>query len=352
MMVGNLSLTARGLLGPIWRRTVLFRPVLFLLIVLIVLFSITESTFFNANNFEVVLANSAVLWIVAMGMTFVLLSGGFDLSVGATAAISGIFIAKALDAGLPGGVVIVLAVLLGMTIGAVLNGLLVGKAGLSVFVVTLATTTALTGIVNIWSNSESFYVTSPAVKAIATEDLLGIPTPIWVMAGTFIVGLYVQTKTFFGRDVYAIGGSPAAARLAGIRVPAVLIAVYGLIGACAGLAGAVAVGRIGAAVPQVNNALALQAIAAVLLGGTALSGGSGGVGGTALGVLFIAVLNNGLSISGVSSDWQNVVTGVILVAAVSSDRIRLRRAPKSDPDGGGEAENSGDNLAEQAPIPS
>jgi ribose transport system permease protein len=139
----------------------------------------------------------------------------------------------------------------------------------------------------------------------------------------FAVCLYVQTRTYFGRDVYAVGGSPVAARLAGIRAPRTLFLVYAIAGGTAALAGAIAVGRVGAATPQVDATLPLQAIAAVLLGGTALTGGYGGVGGTALGVLFIAVLQNGLSVSGVSTDWQNVVTGIILVVAVLGDRLRL-----------------------------
>ena len=335
----------RDVTFDLWARTRRFRPVLLLLVVMFPAFAVLQSAFLTTANLESMLANSAVLWIVAMGMTFVLLSGGFDLSVGAIAALAGIFMAKALEQGIPGGIVLILVVLLGVVIGALVNGVLVGRGGLSVFVVTLASMISLTGIVDLWSNSKSFYVFAPVAARIGTEDLLGIPTPIWIMAAVFLVALYVQNKTFFGRDVYAVGGNPIAARLAGIRVPGTLIVVYGLVGGCAALAGAVAVGRIGAAVPQVNDTLPLEAIAAVLLGGTALSGGSGGVGGTALGVLFIAVLDNGLAISGVSNDWQNIVTGIILVAAVASDRLRFRRsqAPldSSDPAAIGAEKESG-----------
>jgi ribose transport system permease protein len=327
----------RDLARGAWDSTGRFRPVLLLLIVMFPAFAILQGAFLTQANLESMLVNSAVLWIVAMGMTFVLLSGGFDLSVAAIAALSGIFMAKALEQGIPGGVVVVLAILLGVLVGGLVNGLLVGRGGLSVFVVTLASMISISGVVDLWSNSKSFYVYAPVAAKIGTADLLGVPMPIWIMAAVFLAALYVQSRTFFGRDVYAIGGNQVAARLAGIRVPGTLIAVYALMGGCAGLAGVVAVGRIGAAVPQVNNTLPLEAIAAVLLGGTALSGGFGGVGGTALGVLFIAVLDNGLAISGVSNDWQSIVTGVILVVAVASDRMRFRRAEKgatvaADPD--------------------
>ncbi len=306
-----------------WAATRRFRPVLLLVVAMFVLFSLTQDAFATRQNLENLLADSSILWIVSIGMTFVLLTGGFDLSVGATAALVGIFMAKVLDLGVPGGVVLLLMIVFGAAIGAVLNGIPVGRLGLSVFVVTLATMITLTGVVNLWSATKSFYVTAPVASTIGVDDVLGLPTPVWIMLGVFLAGLYLQTRTYFGRDIYAIGGSPTAARLAGIHVPRTLILVYALAGACAALAGAIGVGRVGAATPTVDSTLALQAIAAVLLGGTALTGGAGGVGGTVLGVLFIAILQNGLSLAGVASDWQNVVTGVILLLAVMGDRIRF-----------------------------
>lgn len=308
-------------LGRAWRATANFRPILILVVAMFVFFSLTQSVFTTDQNLKNMLADSAILWVIAMGMTFVLISGGFDLSVGATAALVGVFMVKVLALGVPGGVVLVLMVLFGALVGALLNGIPIGRLNLSVFVVTLASMIALTGMVEIWSGGESYYVTAPVAAMIGVDNVLGLPVPIWIMAAVFLAALYVQHLTFFGRDVYAIGGSPIAARLSGIRVPRTLMMVYGLMGACAALAGAIAVGRVGAATPTVDSTISLQAIAAVLLGGTALTGGSGGVGGTAIGVLFIAILQNGLSLAGVSSDWQNVVTGVILLLAVLSDRF-------------------------------
>ena len=307
-----------------WASTSQFRLVLLLVVAMFTYFALTQPAFSTSTNVQNLVANSSLLWVVAMGMTFVLLSGGFDLSVGATATLIGILMAKSLELGLPGPLVVILCVAAGALIGAVLNGVAVGKVGLSVFVVTLATMTSLTGVVSLWSGNNSFLVTAPAARWLATERFLGLPMPIWIMAAVFLVALYVQNRTYFGRDVYAIGGSATAARLSGIHVPRTLIIVYAVAGACAALAGTIAVGRVGAAVPTVDSTLALQAIAAVLLGGTALTGGSGGVGGTALGVLFIAILQNGLSLAGVASDWQNVVTGVILIVAVAGDRLSPR----------------------------
>ncbi|MEZ5075925.1 MAG: ABC transporter permease [Solirubrobacterales bacterium] len=316
------SKAAQVLTAP-WKATANFRPVLILVVAMFVFFSLTQSVFSSEQNLKNLLADSAILWVIAMGMTFVLISGGFDLSVGATTALVGIFMVKVLALGIPGGLVLAMMIAFGALVGAVVNGIPIGRLNLSVFVVTLATMIALTGVVELWSGGESYYVTAPIAGMIGVDSILGLPVPIWIMGAVFLFSFYVQRLTYFGRDVYAIGGSPAAARLSGIRVPRTLALVYGLMGACAALAGAIAVGRVGAATPTVDSTIALQAIAAVLLGGTALTGGSGGVGGTAVGVLFIAILQNGLSLSGVSSDWQNVVTGVILLLAVLSDRFQL-----------------------------
>lgn len=300
-----------------------FRPVLVLVILLLVYFSLDQGVFLTSSNIENLLTGVSVLWVVALGMTFLLLTGGADLSVGAIASIAGIFAAKLLSLGVPGLPVVILAVLFGALIGAFVNGFFVGTLNLSFFVVTLASMITLTGVVNIWSGTQSYFVNSPLINRIGVMNTLGLPTAIWIMIVTFVIALYVQHRTYWARDVYAIGGSLVAARLSGIRTSLILTSVYALSGACAALGGIITIGRIGAATPQPDPNLPLQAIAAVLLGGTSLLGGQGGVGGTALGVLFIGTLQNGLSLSGVSSFWQQVITGIILVAAVLGDRITV-----------------------------
>jgi ribose transport system permease protein len=310
-----------SLVRSVWNGTRTFRPVLVLLVALVIVLGSTESVFFTVQNLQNVATSVSVLWLVALGATFVQLSGGIDLSSGAVAALAGICLAKLLTTGLPGWLVIVLVIAFGGAIGAVLNGVLVGILRLNVFVVTLASMTAITGAVSLWSNTQSSYVSSAAVNRLAVSTFLGRPMPIWIMAATFLIFLYVQTRTYFGRDIYAVGGSLTAARLSGIRTSRTILIVWAVAGAMAALAGVIAVGRIGAAAPQPDNTLPLNAIAAILLGGSALSGGVGGVGGTALGVLFIGVLQNGLSLSGAPTYWQQIVTGIILVTAVLGDRI-------------------------------
>ena len=206
-----------------------------------------------------------------------------------------------------------------------MNGVLIGRLGLSFFVVTLGTLSIYRGLVNIWSNTETTYITSGFVDSIAFDKLLGIAYPIWIMVATYLVALVVLHWTYFGRDVYAVGGNITAARLSGINVARTLIMVYAIAGLCAGIGGVIQAGRLGAASPLVGDATPLDAAAAVLLGGTSFLGGVGGVTGTAVGVLFIGTLQNGLSISGVSSFWQQLVTGVILILAIAIDL--LQQAP-------------------------
>jgi len=312
--------------SDVWVGTRPFRPVLAIVVLLFALFAVWQPGFRTVLNVQNVLASVSILFIVSMGMTFVLISGGFDLSVGATAGLCGIFLGKVLEAHLlPGPAAVAATIIVGAILGGVLNGLFVAIFRLSVFVVTLASMTALTGIVLIWTNTQSIYVTDPVVNQISISRLLGVQTPIYIMVIIFLIFLYIQRRTYFGRDIYATGGSYTAARLSGVRTERTLIMVYAVAGACAGLAGAIAVGRVGAAVPQVDPGLALQAVAAVLIGGTALTGGAGSVVGTAFGCLFIGILQNGLNMVGVASSWQYVVTGIILLASVLGGRVGTRR---------------------------
>jgi ribose transport system permease protein len=319
---GQRSLISSAWAG-VWASTRLFRPVLVLLILLVIALSLAEHGFLTLVNLESIATSASILWLIALGATFVVLSGGIDLSSGAVAAICGICLAKLLGTALPGVLVIILVVVFGAALGAIVNGIPVGIFGLNVFVVTLASMTAITGAVSLWSHTNSIYVSSGVVNRLAVSKLFGVPMPIWIMLITLLLFLLVQTRTYFGRDIYAVGGSMTAAKLSGIRTSRTLICVYAVAGGMAALAGIIAVGQVGAADPVPDNTLPLNAIAAILIGGTALAGGIGGVGGTVLGVLFLGALQNGLSLSGVSTAWQQIVTGIILVAAVLADRLHL-----------------------------
>jgi ribose transport system permease protein len=331
------SRSLHGVAGPlghatlaVWRGTRLFRPILVVTVVLFIVLTTTQSAFLTWQNVQNLLTGVSALWIISLGMTFVLITAGADLSVSAISALTGIFLAKIISGGVPGWPAVVITLIFGSVMAAVINGGLIGRFRLSFFVVTLASMTALTGVVNIWSGTLSFTINSPVAMEIGVNSVLGLPAPIWIMIIAFVISLWIQRWTYCGRDVYAVGGSIKAARLSGIRTTRTLVITYGISGFCATIAGIITAGRIGVAAPNVDPNLPLQAIAAVLLGGTSLAGGSGGVGGTILGVVFLGMLQNGLSIAGVPSFWQQVVTGIILVLAVLGDRLgligdRLRR---------------------------
>jgi ribose transport system permease protein len=348
--------TVRRFLVAGWRGTRLFRPILVLTILLFIGLATTQSGFLTSQNVQNLLTGVSGLWIIALGMTFVLITAGADLSVSAISALTGIFLAKIISGGIPGWPAVVLTLVFGTVLGALINGGLIGRFRLSFFVVTLASMTALTGAVNIWSGTQSFTVSSPVALQIGVNNILGLPAPIWIMIIAFVLSLWIQRWTYFGRDVYAVGGSISAARLSGVRTTRTLIITYGVSAFCATIAGIISVGRIGVAAPNVDANLPLQAIAAVLLGGTSLTGGSGGVGGTILGVLFLGMLQNGLSIAGVPSFWQQVVTGVILVLAVLGDHLGLigdrmrRRRGRGDP-AGASVDAAADAAANGAPTP-
>jgi ribose/xylose/arabinose/galactoside ABC-type transport system permease subunit len=310
-----------------------FFAVLVLFVALFVVFTLTQERFATSANIKALLTSAAILWVVAIGLTFVMLAGGFDLSVGSMLALTSIGLGAFVnDWGLPAVVAVLAALALGAALGA-FNGILVGKLGLSFLVVTLGTLILYRGFVNLWSDTRTEQVLSSFLDSLAFDSFLGLPFPVWLMAGTFLVALYVQRSTYFGRDVYAVGGNADAARLSGIKVARTIIAVYAISGLLAGVGGVLQTARIGAASPQVGEAVLFDAAAAVLLGGTSFAGGIGGVGGTAVGVLFLATLQNGLSVAGIASYWQQIVTGGILLVAVLLDRVQreggaalLRRA--------------------------
>ncbi len=307
----------------VWSATSRYAAVLVLLVALFVGFSVTQSSFLTSANIENLLTSVSILWVVSMGMTFVVLTGGIDLSVGSLLALSGIVLSKLINgAGVPVWLALILTLAFGLAVGAGVNGILVGRAGLSFFVVTLGTLSLYQGIVNIWSSTKTTYITSSLLDNIAFGKPLGISSPIWIMIVTFLIAFVVLRWTYFGRDIYAVGGNIDAARLSGINVSGTLMAAYGIAGLCAALAGIIQAGRLGAASPLVGQDIPLNAAAGVLLGGTSFTGGVGGVTGTAVGVLFIGTLQNGLSIAGVSSFWQQVVTGAILIVAVGIDRLQ------------------------------
>jgi ribose transport system permease protein len=297
--------------------------VLSALALLVLWLSITQSQFLTSGNLLNILQENAPLLVVSVGMTFVMLVGGFDLSVGGMLALSSVMLAWMITGGVPIVLAMVIAVIGAGLIGLVINGMLVAKVGLSFFVVTLGTASLFRGFALVKTKGETQGLYDETlIKTIGSDTILGIPILALIALTVVAVGLVVLRFTGFGRQIYAIGGNSEAARLAGINVTAVRATAYGIAAGCAGLAGVLTTCRLTSAAPDVATGIELTAAAAVLLGGTSLMGGSGGLFGTLLGVLFLGVLSNGLTMAGISSFWQGVVTGAVLVLAVLFDRFR------------------------------
>jgi erythritol transport system permease protein len=304
-------------------------------------FSLLSHEFLTTGNLAILVKHVAINAILAVGMTFVILSGGIDLSVGSIVGFCGMVAGLLLSRGLvlaPFGVivyphawfVVVLALLAGMAIGAV-NGWLVSRLGVAPFIATLGSMYVARGAALLMSDGATFpnlggdaSLGNTGFPWIGTASVAGVPAPVSVMAILAGCAIFVASRTPFGRHVYAIGGNERAALLAGVRVRQVRLRVYVISGFCAALVGVIIAAQLGAAHPATGTTFELNAIAAVVLGGTSLMGGRGTVSGTLIGAFVIGVLADGLVLLGVSEFWQMVVKGLVIVLAVVLDQFQKR----------------------------
>ncbi|MDQ1004381.1 ribose transport system permease protein [Neobacillus niacini] len=291
------------------------------LIILVVIVSILNPSFLEPLNILNLLRQVAINALIAFGMTFVILTGGIDLSVGAILALS-----SALTAGMMvSGIDPILAILIGCILGGLMgtvNGLLITKGKMAPFIATLATMTIFRGLTLVYTggNPITGLGDNYLFQLFGRGYFLGIPVPAITMILTFVILFIILHKTPFGRKTYAIGGNEKAALISGIKVPKVKVMIYSLSGMLAALAGAILTSRLNSAQPTAGTSYELDAIAAVVLGGTSLSGGKGRIFGTLIGALIIGTLNNGLNLLGVSSFYQMVVKGIVILIAVLLDR--------------------------------
>ncbi|NUS96117.1 MAG: ABC transporter permease, partial [Gemmatimonadaceae bacterium] len=272
-----------------------------------------------ANGLNIAMS-VAITGILAVGMTAVIVSGGIDLSVGSVVALTGVAGAIAAAHGSPALVVAAVALGIGLATGA-LSGALVAWARVPAFVATLAMLTAARGLAFIVSDGRSIGGMPPWFGVLGRSAVLGVPGPVTLMAAVMLLGALVLTQTAFGRHVYAVGGNPVATWLAGIDIRRVTWMIYALNGALAGLAGLALASRLGAGVPNAGNQYELDVIAAVVVGGTSLSGGRGTIAGTLWGTMFIGVLTNGLNLADVDPYVQKIALGVVIVVAVVADQV-------------------------------
>ncbi|MFP7224651.1 ribose ABC transporter permease RbsC [Priestia filamentosa] len=290
-------------------------------IILVAIVSILNPSFLEPLNLLNLLRQVAINALIAFGMTFIILTGGIDLSVGSILALSSALIAGMIVSGIDPILAILIGCILGAVMGAI-NGLLITKGKMAPFIATLATMTIFRGLTLVYTDGNPITGLGEnyAFQLFGRGYFLGIPVPAITMIISFAVLWVILHKTSFGRKTYAIGGNEKAALISGIKVPRVKVMIYALAGLLSALAGAILTSRLNSAQPTAGTSYELDAIAAVVLGGTSLSGGRGLIVGTLIGALIIGTLNNGLNLLGVSSFFQMVVKGVVILIAVLIDR--------------------------------
>ncbi|MGI6776992.1 MAG: ABC transporter permease [Acetivibrionales bacterium] len=290
------------------------------LIVLCLIMSLSTTTFLQVRNIVNVIRQISIISILAIGVTYVILTGGIDLSLGSLVAVAGVSAATfAHPDTYPLIVPIAVGILVGVAFG-LFNGIVITRGGVAPFITTLGVMTAARGTALIIAKGRPISNLSDSFNFIGGGELFGIPFPIIIFLVVFIVSHFILSKTKFGRYIYAIGGNEEAARASGVKVKKVKTLVYVICSGLAGLAGVIQSSRIAVGQPSIGEGYELDAIAAVVIGGTSLEGGIGTVFGTIIGSLIIGVLNNGLDLLNVPSYYQQVVKGLIIIGAVLLDR--------------------------------
>ncbi|MGY3572794.1 ribose ABC transporter permease [Vibrio paucivorans] len=292
------------------------------LLFLIVVVSFLNPNFFTVDNILNILRQTSVNAIIAVGMTLVILTAGIDLSVGSVLALCGAFAATIIGMEVPVMIAVPTSLVAGAALGAI-SGIIIAKGKVQAFIATLVTMTLLRGVTMVYTDgrpiSTGFTDTADAFAWFGTGYALGIPVPVWMMVIVFAAAWYLLNHTRFGRYVYALGGNESAARLSGINVDRVKMGVYAICGMLAALAGIIITSRLSSAQPTAGMGYELDAIAAVVLGGTSLMGGKGRIMGTLIGALIIGFLNNALNLLDVSSYYQMIAKAVVILLAVLVD---------------------------------
>jgi len=293
------------------------------LLLLGIFFSISSPFFFSVHNILTVATQTAVIAIIAIGQTYVLITGGIDLSIGSNIALSAMVSGLAMRAGLPVPIAISAGLLTGLIAGAI-NGTLVAFAKLPPFIATLGTMTAARGIAFTLTNGIPISGLPASFTVFGTGRTFGIPNPVLIMLGLVIIFGFILAKTKLGRHVYATGSNHEAARLSGVNTRRVQLTAYMFSGLLAAFAGLVMAGRVVTAQPAAGDGFELDAVAASVIGGASTMGGEGSIAGTFVGAFIIGVLRNGLNLLGVTPHVQRIIIGVVIVAAVFLDKIKKK----------------------------
>lgn len=337
----TLTRPARRITGTDIQQFLLRGRAFIALIMVIVVFTALSPQFLSTGNIVIMSKHVAINALLAIGMTFVILTGGIDLSVGSivglTAMIAGGLINEGLQVPALGVIIyphtwtiIVISLLVGVLMGAI-SGLIITRFNVAPFIATLGMLYVARGFAGLRNNGYTFAnlvgraeLGNTGFDRLGAGELLGVNYSIWIMGAFALVAYFVTTRLPFGRHVYAIGGNERSAELSGVRIKWTKIVVYMISGFCSAVVGLIIASQLVAAHPATGESFELNAIAAVVLGGTSLAGGRGSVGGTLIGAFVIGVLGDGLVMVGVSSFWQQVIKGAVIVLAVIIDQIQAR----------------------------
>lgn len=297
------------------------------LLVLVIIVSVLNSSFLRINNLMNLFQQVSINALIAFGMQFVILTGGIDLSVGSILALSGAISAQLIISGVAPLISFLIGIICGAVFGA-LNGLLIAYGKAAPFIVTLATMSVFRGLTYVLTNGNPItgakMNNSFSFQFLGQGYLFGIPFQVYLMIIAYIVFYILMHKTTFGRKTFAIGGNEKAAFVAGVKTKKILIWIYVIAGFLAAVAGMVLTSQLGSAQPDAGTSYEMDAIAAVVLGGTSLAGGKGKMSGTLIGALIIGVLNNGMNLLGISSFFQQIVKGIVILVAVLLDRKQAK----------------------------
>lgn len=342
MKLNNQNLS----IGMILMQARTFIALFILTIAFTIILSNRGINFLSPINLVTITKHVAITAILGIGMTFVILTGGIDLSVGSIVGLCGMIAGGLIHQGLVLNslgitifyhvwVIILITLVLGILIGLV-NGLIITRFGVAPFIGTLGMMYIARGLANIRSGGATFpnlqgkeELANTGFPFLGAGKILGLPVSIWILIVMLALAIYVSKKTPLGRHIYAIGGNARAARLSGVKVNRITLVVYAFSGFCAAVVGLIIASQLVAAHPATGETYELSAIAAVVLGGTSLSGGIGSVGGTIIGAFVMGILGDGLVMMGVSEFWQNVIKGVVIIAAVIFDQAQQKMKARS-----------------------
>jgi ribose/xylose/arabinose/galactoside ABC-type transport system permease subunit len=286
--------------------------------------SLVKPVFMTSENIINVLRQVSINGVLAIGITFVIMTGGIDLSIGSIVAVAAVIVGSLLEKGFEPAASITIAMTAALAFG-LFNGLLIAVGGLPPFIATLSNMTIARGFALVYANGRNYVIVHEGFLGIGKGSFLGIPIPIWILLTVCVIAYILLNFTVFGRHIYAFGGNRQAAKLAGVRTRLVEISAYMITGLLSGLAAIILASRTSAGQPTAGTGYELDAIAAAAIGGISMVGGSGTIGGTIMGFIIIGIMLNSLTLLNVSSFYQQIVKGIIIIVAVMLDMQAKRR---------------------------